>query len=196
MPLTFTFAEGASTKPFETFVESEMDKNLKHFERELIKIRTGRAHTNMIEDIKVSCYGSMMPLKELAAISAPDAQLLSVQPWDKSIMPDIEKALAASDLGITPQNKGEVIHIQLPKMSTARREELAKILSQRLEECKIALRNVRKEVHNLLRDTEKSKKISEDYSKRLQDLLQKITDKFSETAEKIAQKKTTELMSV
>src|SRR5438105_3993820 len=100
--LTFTFTEGASTKPFETFVETEMDKGLKHFEKELTKVRTGRAHTSMIEDIKVSAYGSLMPLKELAAISAPDSQMLVVQPWDKSIMGDIEKGLGASDLGISP----------------------------------------------------------------------------------------------
>lgn len=194
--LSFTFTEGASTKPFETFIEAEMDKNIKHFEKELIKIRTGRAHTSMIEDIKIAAYGAMMPLKELAAISAPDSQLLVVQPWDKTIMADIEKGLTASDLGIAPVNDGEVIRLALPKMSTARREELAKILSQRLEECKIAVRNVRKEMQTLLRDTEKSKKISEDYSKRLQDLLQKVTDKVSETAEKLAQKKQTELMSL
>lgn len=194
--LSFTFTEGASTKPFETFVEAEMTQSLKHFEKELVKIRTGRAHTSMIEDIKISAYGAMMPLKELAAISAPDSQLLVVQPWDKTIMGDIEKGLSASDLGIAPVNDGEVIRLALPKMSTSRREELAKILSQRLEECKIAIRNVRKEVANLLRDTEKSKKISEDYSKRLQDLLQKVTDKVSETAEKVAQKKQTELMSL
>lgn len=194
--LSFTFTEGASTKPFETFVEGEMDKSVKHFEKELVKIRTGRAHTSMIEDIKIAAYGAFMPLKELAAISAPDSQMLVVQPWDKTIMADIEKGLAASDLGLSPVNDGDVIRLALPKMSTARREELAKVLSQRLEECKIAIRNVRKEVHNLLRDTEKSKKISEDYSKRLQESLQKITDKVSEIAEKMAQKKHTELMSV
>lgn len=194
--LSFTFTEGASTKPFETFVEAEMDKSVKHFEKELTKIRTGRAHTSMIEDIRVPAYGSLMPLKELAAISAPDSQLLVVQPWDKSIMGDIEKALSTSDLGIAPVNDGDVIRLQLPRMSASRREELAKVLSQRLEECKIAIRNVRKEVHNLLRDTEKGKKISEDYSKRLQDLLQKVTDKVSETAEKIGQKKTAEILSV
>lgn len=194
--LTFTFTEGASTKPFEVFIESEMDKNIKHFEKELMKIRTGRAHTSMIEDIKVPCYGAAMPLKELAALSAPDSQLLVIQPWDTGLISDIEKAIASSDLGITPSNDGATIRIQLPRMSTSRREELAKVLSQRLEDCRIALRNVRKEVHNLIRDIEKSKKISEDYSKRLQDLLQKIIDKSTEMAEKLAQKKTAELMSL
>jgi ribosome recycling factor len=194
--LTFTFTEGASTKPFETFVEAEMDKSIKHFEKELLKIRTGRAHTSTIEDIKVSAYGALMPLKELAALSAPDSQMLVVQPWDKSIMADIEKAISTSDLGIAPVVDGDLIRIQLPKMSTARREELAKVLSQRLEESKVSVRNVRKDILNLLRDTEKSKKISEDYSKRLQDLLQKITDKMTEISEKMAQKKHAELMSV
>jgi ribosome recycling factor len=191
--LTFTFVEGAPTKPFETFINAEMEKSIKHFEKEVAKIRTGRAHTSMVEDIKVACYGSLMPLKETAAISAPEASLLVIQPWDKTIIPEIEKAIIASDLGINPLNDGTIIRLPLPRMSSARREELSKMLGQRLEECKIGIRNVRKEVHTLVRDTEKNKKISEDYGKRLQDLLQKVTDKFTELAEKMAAKKDLEL---
>jgi len=187
--MNFTFIEGSSTKPFEAFIEEQMNPPLKHFEKELSKIRTGRAHTSMVEDIRVICYGSSMPLKELAAISAPESQLLVIQPWDKSLINDIEKAIAMSDLGVTPFNDGDVIRIQLPKMSSSRREELTKALLKRLEECKIGIRNVRKEVHNLIRDAEKTKKVSEDYSKRLQDILQKLTDKFCDIADKVTQKK-------
>lgn len=191
--LTFTFVEGAPTKPFEAFIDAEMDKSIKHFEKEIAKIRTGRAHTSMVEDIKVSCYGSIMPLKETAAISAPEAGLLVIQPWDKTIIPEIEKAITSSDLGINPLNDGNIIRLPLPRMSAARREELSKMLGQRLEECKIGVRNARKEIHTLLRDTEKGKKISEDYAKRLQDLLQKITDRFTDLADKMANKKDVEL---
>ncbi len=192
----YTFTEGASTKPFETAVESDMQKHIQHFEKELQKIRTGRAHPSMIEDLKVSAYGTMMPLKETAAISAPDAQLLIVQPWDKTIIPEIEKAITTSDLGVTPQTDGPIIRIVLPKMSSSRREELSKILGKRLEECKIALRNVRKDVHTAIRDTEKDKKISEDYSKRLQDLLQKVTDKVTAQAETLSGKKEAEIKAL
>jgi len=191
--LTFTFTEGGPTKPFEAFIEKEMDKSIKHLEKELIKIRTGRSHTSMIEDIKVSSYGTLMPLKELAALSAPDVQLLVIQPWDKGIIPEIEKAISQSDLGVTPVNDGNLIRIQLPRMSSSRRDELSKIVSQRLEECKIGIRNVRKEVQTLIRDTEKNKKISEDYSKRLQDTAQKMTDKVIEMADKMANKKSQEV---
>lgn len=192
----YTFTEGASTKPFETTVEADMQKHIQHFEKELQKIRTGRAHPSMIEDIKVFAYGTMMPLKETAAVSAPDAQLLVVQPWDKTIIPEIEKALSASDLGVTPMTDGPIIRIVLPKMSSSRRDELSKVLGKRLEECKIALRNVRKDVHTAIRDTEKDKKISEDYSKRLQDLLQKITDKVSALADTLSSKKEAEIKAL
>lgn len=194
--ITFNFVEGASTKPFEQAVEAEMDKYLKHFQGELIKIRTGRAHSSMVEGIKVTAYGSVMPLKDLAAISAPDVQFLVVQPWDKSIMADIEKAISTSDLGVTPQNDGNIIRIQLPRMNANRRDELAKVLSKRLEECRISIRTVRKDFHNLIRGAEKDKDISEDTSHRLQDLLQKITDKLIGNAENLAQKKEDEIKAL
>lgn len=194
--ITFNFVEGAPTKQFEKAVEVEMDKTIKFFEKELLKIRTGRAHPSLLEDIKVAAYGNITPIKQLAAISAPDASLLVVQPWDKSIMPDIEKALSASDLGITPLNDGNVIRIQLPRMSSQRREELVKGLHKKLEESKVALRTTRKDFHILIRDAEKSKKISEDYSKRLQDSLQKMTDKTIEIAEGLSRKKEDEIKTV
>lgn len=191
--MNIQFTEGGSTKQFEKEIEVEMDKQIKQFEKELIKIRTGRAHPSMVEDIKVLCYGALMPLKDVAAISAPDASLLVVQPWDKANMADIEKAIATSDLGINPANDGNVIRIALPKMSSARRDELIKVLHQKLELCKVAIRNIRKDVQNSIRDTEKTKKISEDYSRRLQELLQKLTDKFIEISDKLASKKEGEI---
>lgn len=190
------FVEGGSTKNFEKAVEVEMNPHIKHLEKELLKLRTGRAHTSLIEDIKVDCYGSMMSLKDVAALSAPDVSLLVIQPWDKAIMPDIEKAISTSDLGLTPLNDGTVIRLQIPRMSTARRDELTKVLGKRVEECKISLRNVRKDVHNAIRDAEKTKKISEDWSKRLQDILQKITDKMVDFSDTLAKKKEEEIKSL
>lgn len=191
--MNITIVEGGSTRDFEKTLETEMDKHVKFFEKELLKIRTGRAHTSMIEDIKVACYGSVMPLKDVAALSAPDVTLLMVQPWDKSIMNEIEKAISNSEFGLTPANDGNVIRLQLPRMSSARRDDLVKSLHQKLEVCKIAVRNVRKDIQNTVRETEKSKKISEDYSKRLLDMLQKVTDKFIDITDKIATKKEEEI---
>jgi ribosome recycling factor len=184
-------------KSFQKPMEAEMDHPFRHFERELAKIRTGRAHTSMIEDILVSCYGQdAVPLKGLGAVSAPDARLLTVQPWDSSVIPDIEKAIVASGIGITPANDGKVIRLRLPEMSSERREDLIKLLHKKLEECKIAVRNVRKDFKNLITDAKKDKKISENFHNRLADVLQEITDAFIAKAEDLAKKKETELASV
>lgn len=190
------FVDGGSTKPFEKTIEMEMEPHIKHFEKELLKLRTGRAHTSLIEDIKINCYGTIMSLKDVAALSAPDVQLLVIQPWDKDVMPEIEKSITTSDLGLTPLNDGTVIRLQIPRMSSARREELVKVLGKKLEECKISIRNVRKDVHNAIRDAEKTKKISEDWSKRLQDLLQKITDKTIDFADSLSKKKEDEIKAL
>jgi ribosome recycling factor len=194
--LDITLTEGASTKQFESSVEKVMDEHLKHFEKELLKIRAGRANTALLDDIRVSCYGSLVSLKEIAAVSAPDSQLLTIQPWDKSIIPDIEKAIAASPAGMTPANDGTIIRIALPKMSSARRDELVKLLHSKIEDCKVAFRNGRKDVHILIRDAERAKKLSEDYAKRLNDLLQKILDKYMQQAETLGSKKELEIRAV
>ncbi len=188
--------EGANTKNFEKSVETEMDPQIKHLEKELLKIRTGRAHPSLIEHLKVEAYGSVMQLKEVAAISAPEALLLVIQPWDKAVMPEIEKAIQTSDLGLTPLNDGNIIRIALPKMSSSRRDELIKLLHKKVEESKVSIRNIRKEVQNILRDFEKSKKISEDYNRRLQESLQKTTDKVIELADKLSLKKEEEIKQV
>jgi ribosome recycling factor len=174
-----------------------MENPLRHFERELIKIRTGRAHTSMIEDIPVSCYGQdAVPLKGLAAITAPDSRLLAVQPWDSSIIVDIEKAIAVSGFGVSPVNDGKMIRLRLPEMSAERREELIKILHKRLEEARVAIRNVRKDFKNIVTDAKKDKKISENFHNRLVDVLQNITDAYIAKVEAMAKKKEVELTTV
>ena len=174
-----------------------MDNPLKHFERELVKIRTGRAHTSMIEDIPVLVYGQdALPLKGLGTVSAPDARLLTVQPWDSSIIPDIEKAIIASGVGVSPVNDGKIIRLRLPEMSSERREELVKMLHKKLEESRVAIRNVRKDFKNLITDAKKDKKISENFYNRLEELLQKITDTYISKAEALAKKKEVELATV
>jgi ribosome recycling factor len=184
-------------KSFKTAVELEMDLPLKHFEKELLKIRTGRAHHSLIEDIAIACYGQApAPLRNYASISVPDTRLIVVQPWDVSVLNDIEKGLKESDLGVNPVNDGKVIKIQLPEMSGSRREELVKNLGKRLEDCRTAIRNVRKEFHNIIRDGKKDKKISEDFHNRLNDELQAVTDAFIKKADDKAKKKEDDIKTV
>lgn len=196
MSLQLTITENASTKSFEAAIEAEMSSHIKAYEKDLLKIRTGRAHPSMIEDVKVSSYGTLMSLKELGSVTAPDTALLVVQPWDKANIPEIEKALSTSDLGLSPVNDGTVIRIQLPKMSSARRDELVKLLSKRAEQCKLAIRNVRRDINTHIRDLEKAKTISEDYGRRLQEALQKTTDKMIGESDKISEKKEKELKAL
>lgn len=191
----FIFQEGNSSN-FEEAIKVGMEKPIKHFEKELVAIRTGRASSKLVEDIKVESYGQQMRLRELAGISTPEARLITIQPWDKTILGEIEKALLASDLGVTPINDGTIIRIQLPQMTEGRRVELDKVLGKKTEECKVGIRNVRKEFQNSLRDAEKNKQISEDFAKRLSDLLQKITDKFIATADEHHDKKSKEIKFV
>ena len=186
----YVLAEG-QTKSFEEVVQQEMTKSLKHFEHELLGIRTGRAHPSMVEDIKVVCYEGTteMTVKGLASVSCPEPRSIIIQPWDQTTLFDIQRALKESDLGVVPQQDGHVLRIVLPDMSSARRDELIKLLHKKLEECRVAVRNTRKHFHNLIRDTEKEKDISEDFAKRANDILQKLTDKFIKQAEDLSTKK-------
>ena len=193
--IEIAFTEGDS-KSFETLLKSEMDKVIKHYEKELVAIRTGRASTTLIEGIKVECYDQIMPLKDMATLSAPDARLLTIQPWDKSTIPNIEKAITISDLGLSPVNDGTIIRIQLPQMSAARREEFVKMLGKKTEEAKVMLRNIRKDFHNEVRDADKKHILSEDFAEKLSNLLQKITDEFTAIVDKHNDKKATELRMV
>lgn len=189
------FEEG-NTSGFEKSLKEAMQNPILHYEKELLAIRTGRASTKLVEDIKAEAYGQEMKLKELAAIAAPDARLITIQPWDKATLGAIEKGLIASDLGVTPINDGAMIRIQLPQMTENRRLELEKVLGKKTEECKIGVRNVRKEFHNELRDAEKKKLISEDFAKRLTDVLQKITDQFIAKSDELHEKKAKEIRFV
>ena len=183
-------------KPFKAAMEAEMNKAIKHFEGELIKIRTGRAHTSLVEDLPVACYGgSAMPLRQVASLAAPEPRLITIQPWDQGIINDIEKAILESDVGLTPINDGKIIRLTLPEMSTNRRDELIKVLGKKTEECRIAIRNVRKDFNNLIRDGKKDKMISENFFSRLSDLLQEITDKFIATTDAMSTKKEKEVTS-
>lgn len=184
-------------KAFQSPMETEMNKSIKHFEGELIKIRTGRAHTSLVDSIPVSIYSQPpVAMKGVAAIAAPEANLITIQPWDSSTIPDIEKAIAASSIGISPVNDGKIIRLRVPQMSSQRRDELVKLLGKKAEECKIAMRNTRKDFNNLIRDGKAKKTISENFYNRLLDVLQNVTDAFTKRVDQMAKKKEEELHTI
>jgi len=177
-------------KSFSSPMEAEMDTIIKYFEGELSKLRTGRAHASLVEEIGVSAYGQApAPLKTLAAISVPEPRLIVIQPWDVSIIDDIEKGIQQSEAGITPANDGKIIRLRLPEMTSTQRTDLVKILHKKLEESRSRLRNIRKDFDNAIRDAKKNKTISEDFSNRLSDVLQDVTNKFIKHVEDMSQKK-------
>lgn len=185
--------EENNLKAFDTAVIAEMDKAVKHCEKDLSSVNTGKASASMVEDLKVDCYGNMMILRELASISTPESNIIAIQPWDKGAVSAIEKAILASHLGITPNTQGAIIRLELPPMSSARRDELAKVVSKKTEDAKVALRNVRKDVGNLIKDSEKKKTVSEDFVKRLTKNLQDLTDKFTAQIDALGEKKKKDL---
>lgn len=176
--------------------EEKMRTSVEAFKKDLATIRTGRASPALIEHVRMDYAGVPTPLNQVAGISAPEPRLLVIQPWDKGTIRDIEKALLKSDLGLNPTSDGNIIRLVIPPLSEERRQELTKIVHKRVEERKIAVRNIRHETLEELRKMEKSKEISQDQEKRAIDLLQKLTDKYILEVEKIGKAKETELMEV
>ncbi|MDQ5891076.1 MAG: ribosome recycling factor [Candidatus Dependentiae bacterium] len=193
--LTLKITEG-DVKGFEREVALAMQEPIKHFEKDLASIRTGRASTKLIEEVKVESYGQIMNLRDLATLGAPDARLLTIQPWDKMMLSAIEKGILASDVGITPQNDGQMIRLSLPPMSTERREEMVKLLNKKTEESRVGVRGVRKEAQNLVKEAEKDGDISEDFAKRLADALQKVTDNSIKVVDELSAKKAADIRAV
>ena len=177
-------------------IEEKMRTSLEVLKRELSSIRTGRATPALIEHIRVDYAGVPTPLNQIAGISAPEARLLVVQPWDKNILHDIEKAILKSDLGLNPSSDGNVIRLNIPPLSEERRQEMIKVVHRKVEEGKIVIRNLRREAMDELRRNEKNKDISQDELKRGLDQLQKITDSFIVKAEQIGKDKETELIEI
>lgn len=177
-------------------ISQKMQSSLSLLKRELAGIRTGRASPTLIEHIKVEYAGVPTPLNHLAGISAPAARLLVIQPWDKNSLRDIEKAILKSDIGLTPSSDGNVIRLNIPPLTEERRHELTKLVKKRLEERKIAVRNLRREAMDELKGLEKNKELSQDELKRTLDKLQKLTDGFIAETEQIGTAKEAELMEV
>ena len=176
--------------------EEKMQNSVLNFKKELASIRTGRATPALIEHIKVEYAGVPTPLNQIAGITAPEASLLVIQPWDKSSIREIEKSILKSDLGLNPSNDGNIIRISIPQLSEERRQELIKVVHKRLEERKIAVRSLRHEAMNELKNMEKNKEISQDEHKRAFNQIQKLTDSFIADIDQVGRDKESELMEV
>ena len=176
--------------------ERRMQKAIEALKQDLTAIRTGRASSSLVDRIQVDYYGTPTPIIQVASVSVPDARQVVIQPYDRKMIPDIEKAIQKSDLGINPNNDGQVIRLNIPPMSEERRRDMAKTLHKKLDEHKLALRNIRRDVQDKLRDREKKKEVSEDELKRSTDKLQKLTDRFIDEMEKVGKSKEQELMEV
>jgi ribosome recycling factor len=179
-----------------TDAERRMQKAIDALKQDLSALRTGRASSSLLERISVDYYGTPTPVNQVASISAPEARLLVIQPWDKKLLSDIEKAIQKSDLGINPNNDGQVIRLAIPPMTEERRRDLVKSLHKRLDEHKVAVRNVRRDVQDKLRDREKKKEVSEDELKRSTEKLQKLTDRFIDEMDKVGKSKELEILEV
>ena len=176
--------------------DSRMRGAIQSLTDDLAGIRTGRASSALVERLPVEYYGSPTPLMQLASISVPEPRTITIKPFDAGTLKDIEKALRSSDLGLNPNSDGKMIHLNLPPLNEERRRDLVKHMSHRLEEARIAVRNIRRDLHNDIRDYEKEKMITEDELKRGEEDLQKLTDKFVEEIAKLGEHKEKEIMEV
>ncbi|EFH86479.1 ribosome recycling factor [Ktedonobacter racemifer] len=176
--------------------ERRMKRAIDALKQDLGSIRTGRASASLLDRITVDYYGAPTPVNQVATISIPEARLIVIQPWDKKISADIEKAIQKSDLGINPNNDGQVIRLNIPPMNEERRKDLVKSLHKKLDEHKVAVRNVRRDVQDKLREREKKKEVSEDELKRSTEKLQKLTDRFIEEMDKVGKTKELEILEV
>jgi ribosome recycling factor len=179
-----------------TDAQTRMGKSIDALKHELTRLRTGRASTALVENIRVPAYGSEMPLNQVASISLGDSRSIIITPFDKSLIAPVEKAIMASDVGITPTTAGTVIRLNMPPLTEERRKELAKHVSHEGENAKIAIRNVRRDAMQKVKDLLKDKQITEDDERRADDEIQKLTDRFVKDVDTVVKAKEEELMAL
>ncbi|MEA3545049.1 MAG: ribosome recycling factor [Thermodesulfobacteriota bacterium] len=173
-----------------------MDRAIKSLRKEMTKVRTGRASVSLLDDVKVDYYGVPTPLSQVATLAVPEARLMTVQPWEKNLIPDIEKALFKADLGLTPSSDGILIRLPVPALTEERRREMVKIIKRMSEDAKISVRNARRDANENLKMLEKEKEITEDDLKRSEKDVHKLTDEFVSTIDSVVQNKEQEVMEV
>lgn len=176
--------------------EERMKKTVEAVQRELTAIRTGHAHVGLVDHVRVEYYGSLLPVNQMATVAAPEPRLITIQPWDRSALPAIEKALLKSDLGLTPANDGQMIRLVIPPLTEQRRKELVKLVHKRVEDGHVAVRNVRRDCIEHLRRLVHEKQISEDDQHKAQEQLQKLTDRYIAVIDQRGREKEAELAEV
>ncbi len=176
--------------------EGRMHKSIDAFKNEVTRLRTGRAHPSLLEHLRIDYYGNETPLTQVSNITVGDARTLVITPWEKKLIPQIEKAIMASDLGLNPATSGEVIRVPLPALTEQRRKDLIKVLRGSAEDARVSIRNARRDANNILKEELKSKLIAEDEEKRLTDNVQKITDKYIADIDQLLAAKETDLMAI
>ena len=176
--------------------ESKMLKSIEAFKGEIQKIRTGRAHPGILDSVHVDYYGAMVPITQVANVSLLDARTISVQPWEKGLSAKIEKAIRESDLGLNPASQGDLIRVPMPALTEERRRDLAKVVRHAGEDCKVAVRNLRREANEQLKKLLKDKSVTEDDERRAQDEVQKLTDRVVAEVDKLVHGKEAEIMAV
>ena len=176
--------------------ERRMKKAVEALRQDLATIRTGRASSALVERINVDYYGAPTPINQVCQISVPEARLIVIQPYERKLLTDIEKAIQRSDLGINPNNDGQVIRLNVPPLTEERRRDMVKTLHKKLDEHKVAIRNIRRDSQDKLQDREKKKEISEDELKRSKDRLQKLTDRYVDEMDKVGKSKELEILEV
>lgn len=176
--------------------ERKMRASIDHLHQEFGKLRTGRASVSLVEDIKVDYYGNPTPLAQAATLGTPDSKTISIAPWDASLLPVIEKAIQTSDLGLNPSNDGKVIRLIIPPLTTERRQQLTKVVKKYAEECRVAIRNVRRDFNDKIKAREKEGEISKDEEKKGHDQIQKLTDKFISEVDQESQAKEKDVLDV
>lgn len=173
-----------------------MEGTINVLRKELASIRTGRASLSLLDGITVEYYGSNVPLSQVATLGIPDGKQIIIQPWEQKLLTVIEKAILKSDLGLTPMNDGKIIRIVVPPLTEERRKQLVKVIKKKAEEARVAIRNIRRELNEEIKKSEKEKNISEDDAKRLQSEIQKITDSFISKIDELIKNKEKEIMAV
>jgi len=173
-----------------------MDKSVEALKRDLSSVRTGRASSGLVENIKVECYGTTTPLNQLSSINIPEARTILIEPWDKSILEDIEKSILKSDIGLNPTNDGTLIRINIPPLTEERRKEMVKLVGNIVEQSYVAIRNIRRDSLETFRTLEKKKEISQDESRKAQEELQKLTEYKSKSIDDIKVQKETDVMEI
>lgn len=171
-----------------------MKKTIDALKNEFKKIRTGRASLSILDDIRVDYYGALTPLNQMASLSIPESRLIAIQPWDVSVIKDVEKAILKSDLGLTPSNDGKIIRISIPPLTEERRKQLVKTLYKKSEEHKVSIRNVRRDANDLLKSLKKDGEVSEDDAFKGQDRIQEITDEYIKIVDDVCKEKEKEVL--